>query len=136
MQKHTHGCVVASLAMVLGIDYDAALHILSPDGDPDWSHGFTFADFDSALVERGYAVARKFRYLRGNAERKPWPPTPWAHIHYASVRCTENTSHAVILLGDGTVLDPLTPLTRKLTDYVAVDSVAAIAIVESLNPQP
>lgn len=126
-QKHSQGCLVAALAIVLGLEYDEALSILEPSGnEPDWRHGFTFVDFDNALVERGWAVARKFRWLRGNIERQPWPPAPWANVHLALVRCTENTSHAVILLRDGTVMDPLASSPRKLTDYVSVDNVAAL----------
>lgn len=132
-QKHTYGCVVAALAMVLGVTYDAALSLLSPDKDPDWNHGFDFMAFDSVLVDHGYAVARKFRYTRDNAERQPWPPQPWGELHMALVRCTQNTSHAVVMLADGTILDPLTPTPRKLSDYVAVDNVAAITPLSSLN---
>jgi hypothetical protein len=125
-QKHRHGCVPASLAMVLGKSYEEAVSILSPNGDPDWEHGFTFQDFDSALAENGWSVSRKFRFTKGNIERSEWPPKPWGEIHMALVRCSHNSSHAVILMRDGLVLDPLTERPKILKDYVAVDNVAAL----------
>lgn len=125
-QEHANGCVVAALAMVTGKTYREVHEFLSACLGRDFEtvgacwHG----DGDMYLIENGYALQTKYRYLWANQQRARWPVEPSADVHICSVRTSQ--SHAVVMLRDGTVLDPLTPDLKRLSDYSAVDSITAI----------
>lgn len=123
-QEHTHGCQVAVCAMLLGITYAEAATLYPRP--PDNERGFIDLYLDNILVEHGYAIARKWRHnAAAGGDRTPWPPAPWADVHWCDVVLPAG-GHAIVMLGDGTVLDPATPQPRRLTDYEKVTMVAAI----------
>jgi hypothetical protein len=76
------------------------------------------------LTENGYAIQTKYRCIYGNAHREEWPARPWAPVHIMCVSAGQ--SHATVLLGDGTVLDPLYDAPRLVTDYAKVESINAV----------
>lgn len=123
-QEEPQGCAVACLAMILGCTYAEArarIHV-------DTSKGITSTVYDGALVEAGFALARVYRHdpVRG-VKREAWPPPPFAPIHIASTE-TAQGGHAVVMLVDGTVLDPWdrSRTTLRHPDYLAVHCVAGI----------
>lgn len=133
-QKHAYGCVIASLAMIAGLDYDTVAAdytwISENDGCDLNTVGFDF------LWRHGFACQPVYPYrpgppIRGDADesrriraRHPWPPEPWAEAHLCEV--LTSMSHCVVMLADGTVLDPLTDQPRRLTDYARVHNVRGI----------
>jgi hypothetical protein len=131
LQKQARGCGLAVLSIVTGHDYDTISAYL-PSGDYN-EHGLYLRGVDDYLVDHGFAIARKFRY-RGffvdgrSSPRESWPPEPWADVHLCEVEVYEKAPcyHFVVLLRNGTVLDPLTTTTKKLSDYYAVHNVAAV----------
>lgn len=131
-QKHPKGCQIAVLAMVLGVTYEEALARVIPDGgDPE---GSTW--LETWLADAGWAVAKKYRWINpGKKERPKWPLDPWADLHYVNVQYSSASglSHAVLMLADGTVLDPGHDEPRRLSDYFAVNSMSALAPVRSLE---
>jgi len=70
-----------------------------------------------------WAGGEKFRwYGDGECPFTGWPPPPWADLHLCSIMVNPTSifGHRVIILKDGTVLDPLTPDPKRLTDYAGV----------------
>lgn len=138
-QEDPHGCGVAALAMILGRTYAEVKAMLSAQ---NWQReGATIWVWDALLANEGYAVARKYRHdAARDCMREVWPPEPFAPIHLCLVRYPRFTrGHMVVLLADGTVLDPLTPEPRTLDWYDDVDHVAGIARldwVEVKQPSP
>jgi len=121
-QQHPFGCQIATCAMILGLSYEQASEMY-PKMTND---GYGPHVLDDILANRGFATARKFRFsAEKHRPRDPWPPEPFGDLHWCQV-ITPGGGHAVLMLLDGTVLDPATDEPRRLTDYVEVNSVAAI----------
>lgn len=120
-QEDSRGCVLASLAMLTGQTYAEV-----KAGFADWAGGISLLfDGFTYLAEHGYAVAPKYiHYHPLKKNRDPWPVEPFADVHLCEVITSQ--AHAVVLLRDGTVLDPNTPEPRRLTDYVKVNVIAGI----------
>jgi hypothetical protein len=124
-QEDGRGCVLAALAMLTGQTY---AQVKSEFFDQDWNNNGCTFEFDAHtyLAEHGYAIATKYRYYHPQKrDREIWPVPPFAPAHLCSV-IVANGSHAVVLLADGTVLDPSTPKQKKLSDYSAVNSVMGV----------
>ena len=132
LQQDPLGCLGATMAMVLGITYEAACDLMG--GRPREKHSFYCDVWDQTLEDNGWAVCRRWVTKQpGNVKRDPWPLEPWADLH----ECEVQTSmiHSVLLLRDGTVLDPLTPEPKRLSDYNGVLSMAALYNVAHLQSQ-
>jgi hypothetical protein len=121
-QHDSMGCQIAVTAMLLDCSYAEAkaLYPLYNNG------GQGYFILDTLLAEQGYAVARLWRHdgLR-KCPRDPWPPQPWADVHWCQV-INQYGGHAVIMLRDGTVLDPALDEPQRLRDYVEVNHVTAV----------
>lgn len=122
-QEDPSGCAIASLAMATGRTY-AEVRAGFPGRDFVES-GISSTRVDEYLIRAGYAL-RKVTHYDPIAEefREPWPPAPFADIHICEV--VTSRSHTVIMLRDGTVLDPLTTEPRRLADYARVYYVAGV----------
>lgn len=77
------------------------------------------------LAEHGFAALTKYRHYAPRAvDRDVWPVEPFADVHLCTVMAER--SHAVLLLRDGTVLDPNSPKPKRLSDYNRVDMIAGV----------
>lgn len=124
-QEDSLGCLGATLAMVLGISYQEAVQKFGGIPPRD-GHTYYCDQWDQILIDEGWSIARKWKYTQpGNRERAIWPPEPWADLHECEVD-TGMMSHSVLMLGNGTIIDPLTREPKKLSDYVRVLSIAAL----------
>lgn len=143
-QEQSHGCGIASLAMILGLSYkdvvkDWRLVVEKDicDGKEyeqrynDFDHGgLSHMCIDAYLADKGYATRRMYRhqsFLR--ADRADWPPLPFGPVHICDVRTS--MGHVVVMLDTGEVYDPWYGTGRKLSDYEQVYSVAAVYKVET-----
>jgi hypothetical protein len=134
-QEDSHGCGIAALAMLIGATYQDVKVDVLPAFD---EHGISHFECDTYLAEHGYAVARKYLTItHARQERSVWPPEPFGDVHLCqvTVRGAIGTAHFVVLLGNGTVLDPLTPEPRRLSDYAYVHNVAAVVPIEAAQSQ-
>lgn len=123
-QLDAHGCIVASLAMVSGRTYD---QVRTDFPDLDDRDGLDFRHTEDWLFKNGYAWQVVYKYHPpGNSERDPWPIAPWAEVHMCEVTMPSGNSHSVVMLADGTVLDPLTDQPTRLSDYERVGHIRAI----------
>lgn len=136
-QEEQWGCGCAAVAMLTGRTYQQIKEHVERDQDQDGMHS---GAWEEVLAEHGYAVAKIYRvsaYPWQNCERDVWPPPPWADLHLAEVVVSGGSrgSHMVVMLADGTVLDPLTPEPRRLANYSAVFWVGAIVAAPRLPAQ-
>lgn len=132
-QKHSGGCGVAVAAMLVGKTYDEVLpwfsrfNLDAPDG------GITWMTLNDYLTQHGYAVAQRFRYDSATNEPHPkWPPSPFGDVHYCQVQ-TAIGAHFIVVLRDGTVLDPAVAGIRHLADYEHINSMAAVIEIAAWN---
>ena len=90
--------------------------------------GITYLDVSQMLHEGGYWGQLRYKWYFHNKQREVWPPEPWAPLHYCEVVVNNGSggSHAVVMLEDGSVLDPLTTETRRLSDYEKVNLVIGL----------
>jgi hypothetical protein len=135
-QEHTFGCVIASLAMIAGKTYAEVLaeypwcaerdgcDIDTVSWDFLWRHGFAWQQVYPSVPEINRDPSMDVAERRALYGRKPWPPEPWAPAHLCQVETS--MSHAIVLLADGTVLDPADPARRSLSDYKRVMNVRGI----------
>lgn len=135
-QEHTYGCVLAALAMLSGRTYAEVLAeypwVVEKEGcDLDtvsfdflWRHGFAWQQVYPSRPEINRDPSGPMSERRARYGRTPWPPQPWAPAHLCQVKTS--MTHAVVLLPDGSVLDPLDPAPRSLLDYEAVHNVRGV----------
>lgn len=137
-QEDVMGCVPACLAMLTGKTYKEVANFLIPklgwwDG-AEYRIGISnFSEHGVEMIgqglrfltDNGYAVQQKNSSAYANYDQVAnWPPAPWAPAHLCMVSTSQ--SHAVVMLADGTVLDPLSPEPRRLSDYSAVQVVIGV----------
>lgn len=123
-QQDSQGCVLAVLAMITGKSY---AEVKTGFRLRDWNAEGVGLMHDGLayLAEHGYAAAVKYRhYLPFPQHRDRWPVAPFADVHVCEVITTQ--PHAVVMLRDGTVLDPNTPERQRLSNYKGVNVIAGV----------
>jgi hypothetical protein len=123
-QEDIHGCGIAVLAMLTGKSYQDVRAEFQPryieKGMTEWS-------MNAYLAEHGYAVAHKYpHYMPQLKHRDVWPPEPFAPMHYCCMLTPNNTHHYVVMLADGSIVDPATSKTQAYKDYTSVQNVAGV----------
>ena len=131
LQEDLNGCGLACLAMVTDQTYgQVKADFTGFDND-----GITEFHLWAYLSDHDYAWQWMYEYLiykrrkTGDGTwqtqaREEWPPRLWADVHIASVR-NSNGAHFVVVLRDGTVLDPAVG-ERRWDDYRPVANIGAI----------
>jgi len=126
-QEDHNGCVVASLAMIVGKSYAEVKSNLRPkDLSVDAYCAF---DAESYLYEHGYSLQKKWKHICYiGIDRKVWPVSPFAPIHYVQVvNNPAGKAHAVVMLYNGDVLDPwVDSKPKKLSDYTEVNEIMGV----------
>lgn len=133
-QEDPSGCVIASLAMVTGRSY-ATVKSYFEGMDFGDKGGIIHTDAEQYLADTGFAGALKYRFLPRFARvdcpnrqfRSPWPE-PFAPAHLIGIN---SGRHCVVLLRDGTVLDPLQAAPRRIEDCGEVSYVLGVFKVSS-----
>ena len=120
------GCVIACLAMVTGKSYQEVKQGMRQYWKNEGSdNGTNDEAFEAYLAARGYAVQHlSHDYIPEDKLIEPWPPAPWAPIHTADVYA--DGGHAVVVLHDGTVLDPNDTGIKSLDQYHRVYAMQGI----------
>jgi hypothetical protein len=119
--------------MILGCTYAEAAAKLAIDPSMFDNQGNGYHVMESQLVNHGYAISRKWRVFQpGNQPRLPWPCEPFADLHWCEVIAGPRGAHAVIMLRDGTVLDPMSDEPKTLADYSEVNFIAAVLPVSPI----
>ena len=128
-QEHEEGCVVACLAMILGIPYWSAQGLLG--GPP--IDGILPIEAEQILAMSGWACQLILR-----RPCMPWPPAPWAPCHLVRVEYFEKCegmmvagcSHMVVMDHDGVILDPQRPGRYTIGNFV-VSSIRGLFPVDT-----
>lgn len=121
-----NSCVVTCLAMVTGQTFQEVLEQMQEYWD-DYGQFEGIADdcFDAYLSQLGYALQYMHHdYVPTHTLRNRWPPKPFAPVHICDV--FDQGMHCVVMLADGTVLDPNDKNRRQLVDYHRVYTVTGI----------
>lgn len=108
-QPNGYGCTIACLAMIAGTTYDAMERQVLDWGLPRsrMEQGLWEGQWMEALDRLGFVYARRYRcdaFINGQ-ERAEWPPRPFAPVHLLCADVAAG-SHAIVMLADGSVLDP------------------------------
>jgi hypothetical protein len=121
LQEDAYGCGLACIAMVTGQTYQAVLADFTYR-----DHGITDWSLRDYLGDKGYATIWKHPCrMSTNTMRENWPPALWADVHIAQVYLPAG-GHFIVVLRDGTVLDPATTQPRRWEDYPNVGNIGAI----------
>lgn len=123
-QRSRNDCGIAALAIVSGHTYTQV------------------RSFFPGLTANGVTIGECAWYLRlfgctVNPTKEPplfhqgtdhWPPAPFAPVHLCRVKFGGRYSagHWVVMLADGSVLDPSAQLPKQLCNYSFVDSVTGV----------
>jgi hypothetical protein len=116
-QKHLWGCELACVAMVRGVSYDEVFAACSPSQRAALERGesrgpFRDGDWGVAHDLRAHGIRFAIRWPEKPVALDPiWRPEPRTAVSiYATSRSAEVNEidglHAVVVLRDGTVLDP------------------------------
>jgi hypothetical protein len=114
-QEDTQGCAIACLAMVTGLAYRDVKAAWPPAKDFA-ADGITHFELQQFLGDRGIPHLFRWRFELGlnrvgaQVVRSDWP-RPFAPVHIIGVG-----AHDVVLLADGTILDPMTEARRHIND--------------------
>jgi hypothetical protein len=133
-QEHPDGCVVACYAMLTRQSFAAAFaEFVEAKMWRESHHGLSSSWAVQRLTERGW-WSQQYYPMRGHFsdeddrdqfKRSPWPPEPWAAYHLVCVT-NANGFHSVVMLADGTVLDPFIDAPRHIRDYSGVMEVIGL----------
>jgi len=141
-QEDPMGCWVASMAMVVGKTY---AEVKAETGDT-WKRGGHNWRTGQYLAQNGFAIALYFDSDQFNQNETPnehglhlnkrwadWPFKAFAPIHVCQVTSPVG-GHLVVMLADGSVLDPAIPTRKSISDYAEVREMIGIWKVSTLSP--
>ncbi len=120
-QPNGYGCAIACVAMIVDKTYDEMEAWFVDQGlaRSRLERGITDHIWREALAVLGYVHVQRFQCnaFTNRCDRDPWPPEPFAPLHIACVEVATGMtgSHAVVMLGDGSVLDPYDRSRNTLT---------------------
>lgn len=122
------GCAIATLAMLTARSYAAVRAEIDAEDDHghdgDWSsNGISHVAIDRYLIRRGLFLQRRYP---STIPWEPWPPEPFAPLHFASIVQPSGNTHFVVMDRDGVVLDPMREGAFRLTDWPGVNNVCGI----------
>ena len=129
-QEDALGCQIACAAMIVGCSYAEAREVIAPN----WSGELPPGRFEveAFIKSRGWDVINNrehfYDFRRSEGDGFPWPPSPFAELHLVSVRTISVNfySHAVVMLRDGSILDPDVQEPNTMADYPLVLQVSAV----------
>ncbi len=133
-QKHSMGCGVACMAMLLDVTYEeAAAHFKDRNLE---TNGVVSIELDSVLADLGYAIQIQYPKDHRWQEREQWPPAPFAERHVCQVYrgLPENSgcAHMVVMDQSGIVFDPLQDELTTLLAYQTINHVKGVHRVQLL----
>lgn len=130
-QPNGYGCAIACVAMIVGKTYEEMEAWLAEQGmtRERMASGLYAHIYLEALDRHGFAYAQRYRCdpFTNRCDRPAWPPAPFAPIHLCCTNVAVG-SHAVVMLADGSVLDPWNRERTSLAhpDYLQVTQVTGV----------
>jgi hypothetical protein len=128
-QKDSNGCVVASLSMLTGDDYD---DVRSAFKAHDFTKNGVSSEFEGCnyLTQRGFAYQKMYRHdSLTRTDREKWPLL-WSSssmlVGYMAQVELNGMVHAIVVKPDGWVLDPWRDGIYRLEDYAKVNHLIAV----------
>ena len=127
LQKDSHGCAVACIAMVSGYSYEYVRQYYS--GKDFTKAGITFFDYAEFFVDHGISCNWKWPSWQAkglNLKRETWPPKLWADLNLVIVMTKNDMSHVVVVKKDGSIFDPNRGDVKSFDAYREVSQVIGI----------
>lgn len=121
-----NSCMIACLAMVMNKQFEVVFR----DMDKHWKHdgnslGTSYEAWRAYLSAHGYAIQYiDHEYTPNEQLIDPWPIKPFAPVHIVFVY--SSGMHAVVMLENGTILDPTDIHFKSRHEYHRVYGVAGI----------
>ncbi len=131
-QEDAHGCGLAVLAMLTGKTYESVksdfVKLTKRPPESFGERGINHIQLDAYLARCGFAISRSGQYDSfTNKKRRVWPPRAIHDFNYCEVeQAATGNWHFVVLLRDGSILDPLMPDIRYYSDYKRIASIAGV----------
>lgn len=119
-QRETFDCLIACFAMVTGKQYEEVRKVAGEDISTRPPESQPLFDW---LKQSGFRV-----HFRMPENLSDWPQKPFTDVHICSVLKHKEIawSHGIVLLRDGTVLDPDCDEKKRLSDYYFVNWMCGI----------
>lgn len=136
LQPEKSGCALAAVAMVVQQPYATVRQYVTLERDYT-GEGTYEREIYELLNHFGFSYQRKEKLVqRLGGTTAPWPPAPWAPLHVAMVRnLTDVAYHYVVMLQDGTIMDPWWGVVQGLHRYPSILSVSAVYPVVPPTPE-
>ena len=130
-QPNGYGCAIACVAMIAGRTYDEMETWFVDQGlaRERMEKGLLDQIWREALDRLGFVYVQRYRCdpFVNRCDRPAWPPAPFAPIHVCCALVAAG-SHAIVLLADGSVLDPYDRSRISLThpDYLSFSQIVGV----------
>lgn len=131
-QPNGYGCAIACVAMIVGKTYDEmeAWFVEQGLNRERMEKGIYDVLYFEALDRHGFSYVNRYvgcPFLNTREPRPGWPPSPFSPIHICCADVAAG-SHAVVMLADGSVLDPYKRERTSLVhpDYQKITRVVGI----------
>jgi hypothetical protein len=126
-QPNGYGCAIACVAMIVGKSYDEVEAWLVANGcsPTRYQRGLWDGIYQTILARHGFSYVQRYKFDAVSQQvHVAWPPAPFAPVHIVCT-CVSAGWHAVVMLADGSVLDPFKRERTSLAhpDYTDVSSV-------------
>lgn len=127
-QKDSLGCAIACAAMIVGCTYEESREAIVPNWDGKIPPGgYEVWQF---IKSRGFDVVcqREHFFAARDDKSALWPPEPFADVHLVSLKThgAGYFNHSVVMLRDGTILDPDCDEPRRMSDYLHIEQISAV----------
>jgi hypothetical protein len=125
----TNSCVPACLAMVTGKTFNRVIKEIHEYWENEGRYeGVDDSIVDQYLSKNGFAIQRvPHEYEPNKLLIKKWPVKPFAPVHIVDVWSSSPPGmHAVVMLKDGTILDPSNKRIKDLSVYQRVFAITGI----------
>lgn len=129
-QPNGYGCSIACVAMVVGMTYEQTETWFLARGlaRERMKRGLWDGIWLEALGRLGFSYVQRYRCNPlTNSPRDEWPCAPFAPIHICTADVVAG-HHAIVMLADGTVLDPFKSERTSLAhaDYRQIDQIIGV----------
>ncbi len=134
-QEDAKGCGIAAIAMLTGQSYvevnSHLVKLMNRTADSFGETGINHLHIDQYLASKGFAIVRRLSFNPfTNRKKRSWPRA-FCDAAYCEVeQLATGNWHFVVLLRDGSILDPLHSERKSFGDYKRISSITGVFKVQ------